>query len=333
VKRASGGGAYRRCVRRLWLDLLALLILGVFVGMGMLRGGLASGLAVASLGVAYGAALLAAPRLGPDVAAYLDVAELLGMALAGMGAFLLAFLGMGVVSRLLTRAARGRGEARSARDRFLGGIFGGLRGALVVLLLCYLALWVEALRATGTAPDLPELGGSTAARMTGDLVEAGLGAAMADSGSSGRVMARMAAHPDTALADLQALVESPAFEDLRSDAAFWTYVENGSVDAAMNRSSFLRIARDDAMRTRLGELGVVEDEVAADYGAFRSAAGDVLRQVGPRIRRIKSDPALQKLVEDPEVQALLESGNTLALVTHAEFRKVVARALEDEPGA
>ncbi len=316
----------------MWLDLLAVLILGAFVGMGALRGGLASALSLAGLGVAYGAALLAAPRLGPDVAAYLDVAGVLGMALAGMAAFALAFVGMGAVSRLLTRAARRRGEGRSVRDRFLGGVFGGLRGALLVFLLCYLALWLEALRATGTAPGLPELGGSAAARVTGDLVEMGVGAAMADAGPSGRVLARMAARPAAALSDLQQLVESPAFEELRSDSAFWTYVENGSVDAAMNRTSFRRIAQDDALRARLGGLGLVEPAAAADPGAFRSAAGDVLRELGPRIRRLKSDPALQRLVEDPEVRALIESGNTLALVTHAEFRKVVARALE-EPGA
>jgi uncharacterized membrane protein required for colicin V production len=320
----------------MWLDLAALLILGIFVGMGMLRGGLASGLGLASLGVAYAASALATSRLGPDVAAYLGVPDLLGMALAGLAAFVLAFVGMGLASRLLIRAARRRGEARSARDRFVGGVFGGLRGALLVLMLCVLASWLDALRATGTVPGLPALGSSAAVRVTGDLVEAGLEAAMPDSGPSGRMLAHMAARPATALTDLQGLVESPDFQELRSDAAFWTDVENGSVDAAMNRASFQRILRDDALRARLGELGLVEPEAAGDVHAFRSAAGEVLREVGPRIHRLRSDPDLQRLMEDPEIRALIESGNTLALVTHAEFRKVVARALENpprEPGA
>jgi membrane protein required for colicin V production len=313
----------------MWLDLAALLILGIFVGMGMLRGALRSLLSVATLGVAYAAAALAASRLGPGLGHSLGTSGLVGMAAAGMAAFALGFVGMGMLSRVLTAMERRRvgSDLRSARDRFLGGVFGGLRGALVVLLLCYLALWVEALRATGTAPDLPELGDSTAARVTGDVVEAGIGAALDEPGG-GRLVARMAARPAATLTDLQQLVDSPQLQTLRSDAAFWTYVENGAVDSAMNRQSFLHIVRDRSLRDRFASLGLVDPAAAADPVAFRDAAGEVLRQVGPRIQRVKSDPELQRLIEDPEVQAMLQSGNTLALVTHSGFRRVVARALE-----
>jgi membrane protein required for colicin V production len=314
----------------MWLDVLALLILGIFVGMGVLRGALTSALSLITLGVAYGAALVTAPRLGPRLAEFLGSAELIGAAAAGMGAFLLAFVAMAVVGRVLRAVERRRGaEARSPRDRFLGGVFGGVRGALVVLLLAWLALWVDALRATGTATPMPAIGSSAAAAVTGQFIEAGVGVAMGDAGPSGRLMARMAARPGATLVDLQHLVESPQLEALRGDAAFWTYVENGAIDSAMNRSSFLAVAYDEELRRRLGELGLVDEQAAADVGAFREDVGEVLRQLGPRLRSLRNDPELRRLVEDPEIQAALASGNTLALVRHAEFRRVVARALED----
>jgi len=313
----------------MWLDALALLLLGAFVGVGALRGALASGLGLATLGVAYGLALWLGPRMAPQVASLLGTGEVLGMAAAGMGGFLLGFAGMGALARLARRreARRGR-QARSPRDRFLGAAFGGLRGALVVLLLSWLALWVDALRATGTAPALPELGRSAAASLTGELVEAGVGAAMADAGPTGRVVARVAARPGDTLVEVQALIESPPFAELRSDVPFWTYVEHGSIDSAMNRASFQRVSRDDELRGRLSELGLVDERAAGDPRAFRAEVGEMLRGLGPRIRALKSDPELLELADDPEVQAMIQSGDTLALLGHPGFRRVVARALQ-----
>ena len=109
---------------------------------------------------------------------------------------------------------------------------------------------------------------------------------------------------------------------------FWTYVENGSVDAALNRASFVRLSRDDALRERLAELGLVGPDAAFDSRAFRATARDVLREVGPRLREVRHDPALQELMEDPDVVAAVQSGNHLALMTHPGFRDVVARVMD-----
>ena len=105
------------------------------------------------------------------------------------------------------------------------GVFGAVRGGLVVLLLSWLALWVDALRVTGTAEILPEISDSSAAAVTGTVVEAGVVAALSDSGPSSRVVARIAAHPGVALSEVQGLVEAgrEAFGEERLDAAldYW----------------------------------------------------------------------------------------------------------------
>ena len=312
----------------MWLDIVAILLLAFFIGMGAVRGTVASAMGVISLGVAYAAAIVAAPRLGPMLADGFDTSELFAIPLAGTAAFLVAYIVMGFVSRSLRKRdlRRTRGH-RSPRDRFMGSVFGLLRGAFLVLLLSWLALWVDALRATGVAPGLPAIGSSATAAVTESVVEAGVQAALGDESPGGRMMARLAARPAAALTDLQAVMDHPAIADLQRDAMFWSYVEYGNVDAALNRVSFLRITRDDDLRHQLGGLGLIDETAVDDTRIFRRAASDVFRQVGPRIRGLREDPELQRLLEDPEVVAMLQSGNSMGLMTHPGFRSVVARVM------
>jgi membrane protein required for colicin V production len=310
----------------MWLDAIAIAVLVLFVLVGAARGGLASFLSLVSLGAAYGAAIAAAPRFGPFLATPLGLPEVLGLPIAGCLAFLVTYLVMGALSTAVRRVERRRrGVGRSARDRFLGAVFGVARGALVVLLLSWLALWVDALRATGTAPALPELGPSAAAAVTETVVEAGVEAALSDAGSARRVVANAASRPRRVVVGLQAVLEHPLVEDLRDDALFWTYVEHGSVDSALNRSSFIRISRDEALRQQLAQVGLVEEAAAADSRAFREAVDPMLREVGSRIRGLREDPELRGLLEDPELVVMLQSGNTLGLMNHSGFRQLVAR--------
>jgi membrane protein required for colicin V production len=313
----------------MWLDVLALLLLGLFAGMGALRGGLASGLSLATLLVAYGAAIVLGGALGPAAAAWVGVPGWAGLALAGTAAFLAAFLLMSILSRLLRRLEdRGEGEGRSARDRFLGGVFGAVRGGILVLLLSYLALWVDALRLSGAAAPLPELGSSAAASLTGSVVEAGMSAALDEAGPAGRAAAHLAARPGRALVDLQEVMEHPAVGALRGDAIFWSHVEHGNVDAALHRRAALALLYDADLRRRLGDLRLLEPEAVRDPMAFRAVTADVLREVGPRIRGLRNDPALRELLEDPELAEAVRGGDHLTLLGHPGFRAVVARVME-----
>jgi uncharacterized membrane protein required for colicin V production len=309
----------------MWLDALALTLLALFVAVGVLRGALTTVMGLLALGGSYAAAIVAAPRLGPLAADRLSLPEPLGMAAAGSIAFLAAYIVLGGIAGMVRRRERRRTSPRTPQDRFLGAVFGAVRGGLVVLLLSWLALWVDALRTTGTAEILPPIDSSSAAAVTSAVVEAGVEAVLSDSGPSSRLVARIAAHPGVALVEVQGLVENPRLDQLRSDAMFWTYVENGAVDAAMNRGSFQGLIHDESLRRQMAALGLIEEEAAADARAFRAAAGDMLRELGPRLKALRSDPELQRLVADPELQGMLESGDTLALVSHPGFRQIVAR--------
>jgi uncharacterized membrane protein required for colicin V production len=309
----------------MWLDAVALVILTIFAVLGALRGALATAMGLLSLAVAYGAGLTLGPALGPSLAEQLDWPLPLGVAAAGTGAFLAAYVAMGVVSAVVRRLARRHDGQRSARDRFLGGAVGVVRGGLIVLLLSWLALWVDALHATGAVASAPEVGDSKAAALTGEIIESGLEAALEDAGPAGRMVARMAARPGVALSELQGVLDDPNVERLRSDSMFWTYIESGNVDAALNRMSFRRVQDDDALRRRLADLGLIDEDAVLDTRAFRNAMADVLDEVGPRIRGLKNDPQVQALISDPEVVAMLQSGDTLGLLGHAGFRSLVDR--------
>ena len=242
----------------MWLDLLALCVLGAFVVLGLLRGGFATGMGLLALGVGYAAALFGSALLAPFVARALALPELVALPLAGSGSSSPASPG----SRCSASGcgARGFGDGeRSARDRFLGAVFGGVRGALVVLLIAYLALWLDAIRVTGGNAPLPPVAESTTARVTSDLVEAGVEAALEDSGTAGRMAARVAARPAHALEEWQAVLETPSVQGLREDTLFWSHVEHENVDAALNRGAALRLMNDAPLRARLAELGVVSE--------------------------------------------------------------------------
>jgi len=309
----------------MWLDILALVILAGFALAGLLRGGLASGMSLASLLVAYAVGFGCATAFGAGAAAHLGVAELLGPPLVGAVSFLAAYFAMGLLSwGLKRREQKRRTGARSVRDRFLGACFGMARGGLVVLLLCVLALWLDALRASGKAEFLPEVGASRAAEITSELVEAGVEAALPEAGPGARVMARVAARPATSLVDLQNVLENPRVTNLQRDGIFWSYVETGAVDAALDRGSFSDVLRDRDLLDGFAALGVIEPEVVSDPRAFRDLAARALREIGPLIQRLRDDPEVQRLMSDPQVVSQVQSGDTLALLAHSGFRSLVA---------
>jgi len=217
------------------------------------------------------------------------------------------------------------------RDRFFGGLFGAVRGAFVVVLVSWLVLWLDALRATGAPAVVPEIAGSTAARATSAVVEAGVEAALSGPGPTGPFVARLAARPALAIGELQQLLANPRLEVLREDASFWSYVEAGSVDTAMGRVSFRDFAHDADLRRELAALGLVPPQAAEDEAAFETAAAAALREVGPRLRALREDPELQKLMEDPEIAAMVNSGDHLGLLAHPGFRQLVSRAASSQP--
>jgi uncharacterized membrane protein required for colicin V production len=314
----------------MWLDVLVLAILGWFSWAGMRRGGLAAGLGILTLCVSYGAAIIAAPIFASPVASGFGLPDLLGIPVAGSIAFAVAFVAMAILSKILCRRAEDAGdEGRSVRDRFLGGAFGAIRGAFVVALLCYLALWVEALRLSGAADGIPALGNSAAAAVTSSMVEAGVESVLADSGRSGHVVARLAANPGAAVTDLQSVVSNPRILAVQEDRHFWGNVEAGAIGAALNTQSFVRLSEDEELRRQMASVGLIDQQSAETADLFRAAMGDVLREVGPRIHRLRNDPELTGLLDDPEVVAMVENGDTLGLMNHPRFRRLVSRVASD----
>jgi hypothetical protein len=287
-------------------------------------------LGILTLCVSYAAAIIAAPILASPVADGFGLPALLGIPVAGSIAFAVAFVAMAILSKILCRRAEGAGdEGRSVRDRFLGGAFGAIRGAFVVALLCYLALWVEALRLSGAADGIPALGNSAAAAVTSSVVEAGVESVLADSGRMGHVVARLAANPGATVVDLQSVVSNPRILAVQQDTYFWANVEAGAIGAALNTRSFARLSEDEELRRQMASVGLIDQQSAETADLFRAAAGDVLREVGPRIHGLKNDPELKALLNDPEVVAMVENGDTLGLMNHPRFRQLVSRVASD----
>ena len=316
------------------LDVILFSLLAAFVLMGAYRGALAAGTSVVSLLLAYGGGVYCAQNLSEALGDRLAISSLYAGAVAGSLGFMVTFIVAGLLGSLLRGWDRERldGESRGWLDRAGGGVFGSIRGGLVVLLLTWLVIWLDAARDLGAIENLeqlPQTEASHFASVTRSVVFEVVSRAMAEAGETpeagARLVAQLASNPGTALRGLQDLLSDRKIEDLQRDKLFWTLIENGAAERALNRLSFYQISHDDTMRARLADLGIVSRTAATDVEVFRQEARSVFEQLGPKLKGLREDPELLRLAENPEIVSLLENGETLALLNRPEIQSIVDR--------
>ena len=317
----------------MWLDLIGLAILAIFMVLGLLRGTLASLARIVSLLLAYGAAIAVGPAFGPALAERMSLPTFLGIPIAGSVAFLLAYTVLGVLSKLLQSwDQRRRGHAeRSSADRIGGVLLGGVQGAFIMLLIGWLGLWIDAGRAAGSLEGLPDTGGSALSQVSQVVVETCASVLVDENEPGARLAVQMMARPKQTLEGMRRILSNPRIHGLQSDRLFWSYVESGAIDVALNRGSFLGIAYDDTLRRELADVGLIKDYAAADPRLFRADVKDALEQVAPRIRDVKNDPAVKQLLQDPAVVTALQERDYPSLLQNPAFRDLVARVMEGSP--
>jgi uncharacterized membrane protein required for colicin V production len=309
----------------MWLNALAAIVLAACIAAGAWSGGLATGLRIVTLVLAYAAAAVLGPAFAPQFGARFGVGGPLDALLSGSAMFVVAYFVLGIAARFAKGFGPRENTGRSPRDRFLGATFGAVRGTFLAIMIVYLAMWFDALRATGNATVLPEIGDSVAADVTSGVVQRVIESAVDTSEPGARFTAHFAANPADSAVALQAIFDDPAFTRLREDERFWNDVVDGNLDAALQRASFFNVAGDAQLRQRAANLGLVSAEAAIDADQFRQSIAAVLEEIGPRLRGLQNDPAVRDLLADPAVVAMLENGDTLGLLAHPKFRELVSR--------
>ena len=314
----------------MWLDVVAFLALAGLATMGLVRGTLATALRIISLIGAYAAAVFGSSAFAGLASERLNVPEVLGMAAAGSATFVVVYLLLGIAASLIARweKRRRRGAPRSSADRAGGAILGGAQGALVVVLLGWLGLWLQAGQSGGALESLPDTQGARVAMLTQTVVEKGADVMLDDDSQGARAAIRAVVRPTETLESVSALANGPRMRTLQEDKLFWSYVEHGAIDAALNRGSFLGAAYDSTFRQHLFELGLINRAAAADARLFRNKARDVLEAVSPRLRGLREDPELQGLMQDPEIVQAISNNDTVALLTNPKFRRLLRRVLD-----
>lgn len=316
------------------LDLIFVAVLASMVALGAWRGAVVSGAGLAGLLAGYLGAVLAALRLADWVAETLVVSAILAPAVAGTLGFFVTWIVVSAISDVVVAWDRARveGLGRGWLDRGLGGFFGLARGGLIVVLLALLASWLDAARDLGAVDGLaamPDAESSAVADAAGGLVEAAVGAALADAGPAGELAARITARPAMALGNVQSILEDDRLARVFEDRLFWTLIMNDSIGYAMNRQAIRGIVLDPEMRGRFVDLGLVDEAAREDPDVFRGALAEVLSEVAPRVHRLHQDPEVAAMAQDPEIIALVQSGNTLALISHPRMKKLVDRISRD----
>jgi membrane protein required for colicin V production len=307
-----------------WLDLLLFAVLLAFTSLGAWRGALESGLRLAGWLGGYAAAVAAAAWLGAPAAAALGVAAWLGMPIAGTAAFLLVQLALAVAIAL---ARRRRAELDpGALDRILGAALGAARGALVVVLLGWLALLADALRSQGALASLPSTERSVAASWSGVVVESGAAAVLGQSDPGARAAVALAARPAATLESFREVLDHPRMQALQRDRAFWSRFEKGDVEGALALPSARALVADASLRRRLADLGLVERAAAEHPVAFERALAQALGEASARVARLRSDPEVRALLEDPAVIERVERRDAIGLLSDPRLQRALERA-------
>ena len=148
---------------------------------------------------------------------------------------------------------------------------------------------------------------------------------MGDRGT--RITAKLISKPGAGIAALSAVASDARVRVLQADQGFWSDLEQGDIAGALARPTFAELTRDAELRARLADLGLVaESSVVVDAQQFHEEMAAVIAEVGPRLRRIKADPAFQELLADEALRERIRAGETMALLTDPRIRQLVANS-------
>lgn len=321
----------------MWLDLIGIVFLGVFMLTGLLRGTLMSLVRIVTIVLAYAAAMWAAPRFGAELGQRLSLPGPIGMSLMGTLAFVGAYVACSGATFFIRNWERRRleGEGRSPLDHIGGAVFGAVQGGIIVILLGWLGLWVEAGQATGSLGGLPSTENSALTKISQKVVETGAETLIDESEPAGRFTINMVSRPKQTVEGVQEVMSNDRMQDLQNDQLFWSYVETGAVEAALNQGSFLGLIHDESLRRDLAGLGVIPGDAAEDPGKFKTEARKALSQIGPRINELKTSQTMQSLENDPAIIAMVEAGDYAGLLADPRVRKLLSQvtAASSQPPA
>jgi hypothetical protein len=303
------------------LDAVLLAVLALYAGLGAWRGPAESALRLGAWVAGYGAAWLAALSLGAPLASALGVAPLFGAPLAGAAAFLV----VQALAHLAIVRVRRDAEAPAFPGRAAGAVLGAARGAVVVVVLGWLASVGAGLREHGIAA-LPWLERSALTDASGRVVERTAQLALGSERPEARAVAALVARPAETVAAWQEIVAHPRLVALQQDAGFWHAVEAGALDVAQERDSFRALAADPALRAELGRLGLVSPGATVHPAIFEREVSAALAEAASRVATLRDDPEVQALLADPEVRALLARGDALQLLVHPGVQSLLRRA-------
>jgi uncharacterized membrane protein required for colicin V production len=323
------------------LDLLCLLVLAVFAALGAIRGTLRSGVRVGCWVFGYIGAVVFAPDVAPLLTRYAGLTSPFSFIAAGVGILILIWVLGAFVVRGVEKRFGAEGH-REGMDGVGGALFGLVQGGLVVLLLGWLTLWLQAAERVGASLPFSPPSASFVAHVSGKVMGKGAELALGADEPAARVATRFAADPASTVDRVRSLAENPRIVALQRDPAFWSDVNRNALDNArnaldnaLNRPSFLGIAYDDSLRHELAEVGLVGRGAALDARLFRNDVEDTLEEIAPKVRRLANSHELRAVSEDYAVRAALEAGDTVALLQNPRVQELIGRVLASEtpPGA
>jgi len=313
------------------VDVMALIIMLLYISRGYRRGLLVSILSLVGLLAAYVSAYMFYKPAGQLIAERYDAPDYVTLALGAVMVFFCVFMFFSIITRIVSwrmrvRAQRMEGVTLTWIDKALGSLLGALIGITIIVAL----VWgYQLVQFTKAGEFMPDVNDSIAVKASSSVIEAVTyilaGNSMNDKDMA-RALARSVSNPGKAAEDMQALFENPSAKKLFNDANFVDAMLAGNEKKVRRNKSLKRMLDDPEVLKKAQSLGLISDKQTPSE--IKEAVARKLSKIGGEIGKIRKDPKIQKLLEEPEFVEKLQKGDFRDLANDERFRTLLNRAME-----
>ena len=312
------------------VDVMALIIMLLYISRGYRRGLIVSILSLAGLLAACASSYMFYKPAGRMIAERYDAPDYVTLALGAVMVFFCVLMLFSIITRIVSWRMRVRAQSvEGATLTWIDKTLGSLLGAIIGLTIIVALLWgYQLAQFTKAGKFLPDISSSIAVETSSSIIEMGTyllaGSSMSDKDMA-RALAKSVSNPKKTAKDMQILLQNPSAQKLINDAEFVDAMLAGNEKRVKRNRTLNRMLDDPEVIKKAQELGLVSDKYEA--AEMKNDVARKLAKIGGEIGKIRNDPKVQKILQEPEFAEKLQKGDFRDLANDERFGTLLNRVL------